>query len=494
MSSAIASGMERALWTGYCLVFAYFIAGGAWILAAGMLGGILLTAAALYAHKVLIVLWLISMPSLFVQADRFIKGAGVPVITADRALMGFLIGFLVLRLITSGARLPRLSTLEKWMAALLGVVLLSYLSTIPERSWADLYQGAVLIVEGYVTPLAAYVLARSQTWSERELRILLALLALLAVYLAAAGVLQYFFGLQFFSPTWLGVGADTDRATSGFGSPVEFGLVMSMLLALCLLNLQRQSDAFKRTLALAATAAATLGVLLSLTRAAWLAALVAIAWIFWKDPRTRGVLVRGGIAGVFAGILALAFFVRTDVFEQRLTELSPIYNRIALWSTAGNMIIQNPVFGVGFGHRTFNDNKREYLVAVGPSAMGKYALEPGVPHNEFLHVLAMTGMTGFAPYFMVWLLAWRLTRACGRSVEQHGALRAELATYVQAMILIVLVGGMFSELWTFRYLLGLVLFMVGVLASRRLMSDEAPRPIGVGVVTAPGALRGAPPR
>lgn len=494
MSTVIASGMERALWAGYCLVFAYFIAGGAWVLAAGMLIGILLTVAALYAHKALIVLWLLSMPSLFVQVDRFIKGAGVPVITADRALMGFLIAFLVLRLITSGARLPRLSTLEKWMVALLGVILMSYLSTIPERNWPDLYQGAVLIVEGYITPLSAYVLARSQSWSDRELGILLALLALLALYLAAAGVLQYIFGLHFFTPTWLGVGVETDRATSGFGSPVEFGLVMTMLLALCLLNLQRQRDAFKRALALAATAAAALGVLLSLTRAAWLAVIVALAWIFWKDPRTRGLLVRGAVAGVFAGILALTFFVRTDVFEQRLTELSPIYNRIALWSTAGNMIVHNPVFGVGFGHRTFNDNKREYLVSVGPSAMGEYALEPGVPHNEFLHVLAMTGIMGFVPYFMVWLLAWKLTRACASSVERHGPLRAELATYVQAMILIVLVGGMFAELWTFRYLLSLVLFMVGVLASQRVMSDDAPRAVGFGTVPAPGALRGAPPR
>lgn len=477
--------LEWVMWVGCCLGFAYFVASGAWVFAAATLGAILFTVTVLHAHRSLIVLWLLSMPTLFVQTDRFIKGAGVPVVTSDRALMGLLIGFLVLRVVASGSRLPRLSSLEKWMIALLGIVVASYLSTVPERNATYLYQGAVLLVEGYVTPLAAYVLGRSQSWTDRELRRLLALFGVLAIYLTLVGILQYFFGVLIFSPTWLGVGTDTDRAASGFGSPVEFGLVMAMLLALSLLNLLGQRDAFVRMLALVATGAAAVGVGLSLTRAAWLAALVVVAWIFWKDKRSRGLITRGVVIGALAGIMAAAFLMRADVFERRLTELTPIYNRIALWSTAAAMIANHPLTGVGFGFRTFNDHKRENLVSVGPSAMGKYALEPGVPHNEFLHVFAMTGLTGFMAYVMVCRRAWGVTRDTARNPARAGTMRSALVPYVQSLMLVVLVGGMFSELWTFRYLLSLAMFMVGVLAS-------APGEADGGAGGKPGHPRGVP--
>lgn len=461
------TALEGLLWSGYCLVFAYFVAGGAWVLAGAVLGSVLLAAAVLHAYKGLVVVWVLSMPTLFVQTDRLLKGASIPVVTSDRALMGLLVAFMVMRVLGGGARVPRLSSLEKWMIVLFGVVLASYLSTIPERSGPNLYQGAVLLLEGYVTPMAAYLFGRSQTWSDKELRRLLSLFGVLTVYLSIVGVVQYFFGVLWFSPTWLGVGADTDRAASGFGSPVEFGLVSAMLMSLCLLNVLEQRDALLRTLAFAAFGAAAVGVGLSLTRAAWLAAVVALGWIFAKDRRSRGTITRCALAGLLAGAIAAAFFVKADVFERRLTELTPIYNRIALWSTAANMIAHHPLTGVGFGFRTFNDNKREYLISVGPSAMGKYALEPGVPHNEFIHILAMTGLIGFGAYVMVCRRAWATARDAALNASDEDALRARLAPYVQAMMLIVVVGGLFSEIWTFRYLLSLVLFMVGVLASAR---------------------------
>ena len=70
--------LEWVIWVGCCLGFAYFVASGAWVFAAATLGAILFTVTVLHAHRSLIVLWLLSMPTLFVQTDRFIKGTGVP--------------------------------------------------------------------------------------------------------------------------------------------------------------------------------------------------------------------------------------------------------------------------------------------------------------------------------------------------------------------------------------------------------------------------------
>ena len=468
MRIGLSDVLEAGLWALFCLLFAYFLSGGAWVIAGGMLVVLALVVAGLYARPALIVAWLLGMPSAFVLIDKVIKDSGVPIVTADRGLMAFLVGGLVLHLLLRRAKMAPLAALEKWMLTMLGVIVVSYLSTVPRKSGHDLYQGIVLFIEGYVTPYAGYLLARSRSWSERDIRRLLCGLAVLAVYLAAVGAAQYFFSVLYFSPTWLGVGLTTDRAASGFGSPVEFGHVMVCLTLLCLLLHTATQDAGARTLVLLAAVAAVAGVALSLTRACWLAGLLALGYLFWNDARVRRVLVGGALVAGVGLAVALPFFMRTQVFEQRLTELTPLYNRLALWTTAGNMIVHNPIVGVGFGYRTFNDQKREYLVSFGPSALGKYALKPGVPHNEFLHVFAMMGLLGFIPFVMVYVSAVRLTRRWARAGPPARSLRSRLAVCVQAMLVVFLVGGLVSEMWTFRYLLTLIFFMLGILASAPL--------------------------
>jgi O-antigen ligase len=165
--------------------------------------------------------------------------------------------------------------------------------------------------------------------------------------------------------------------------------------------------------------------------------------------------------------------VQWDTIERRLTDISPIYNRLALWGTALNMAAHNPVLGVGYGYRTFNDAKLEYLVQVGPSALARYALEPGVPHNEFLHVLATTGIVGFAAHAAVIYQAWRLARRRRRADVPAGETASALPVYVQAMLLVYIVSGMFAELFYFKYFLTLIFFMLGVLAAHAARAQTA---------------------
>ena len=472
--------LETTAWAGLVLVFAYFLSGGAWVLAGAILAALLLLIGTLYAPQGMSILWLLGMPSLFVVIDGQIKRGGIPVLTADRALVGALVMAMLLGLVLRRRSLPRLAMIERWMLLMLGVVMLSFASTLSRKSGHDLYQGVVLFIEAYVTPYAGYLLARSQVWGDRDIRRLLIGLAWLAVYLAVVGAAQYFFGFLYLSPTYLGVGLDTDRAASGFGSPVEFGHVMVCLTLLCLLLHTCTRDAGSRALVLLAAVAAVAGVALSLTRACWLGAVLALAYVFWRDRSVRRVLVSGALLAGLGLAIALPMVMRTQVFEQRLTELTPIYNRLALWTTAANMVVHNPLLGVGFGYRTFNDQKREYLVSFGPAALGKYALEPGVPHNEFLHVLAMMGVPGFVVYAMVYVSAWQLTRRwiARGAIGPPGTsrLRPRLAVYVQGMLVVLGVAGMVSELWTFRYLLAMAFFMLGILASSEPAAEPAARP------------------
>ncbi len=462
---SITAALEFGLWGICCVLLALFIASGAWALAAVLLAVVGAVAIVPFTYRALVMLLLLGTPTLFVLADAAIKARGLPVVTAGRALMGLLMLVLLLRLSFRRVTLPPLSTLERCMLALLAVVFVSWLSTVESRSAQYLYQGIVLYFEAFITPFVGYLLGRSLSWRDVQIQAFVRSLMVVAVWLVMVGILQFFFGVHFLSPTYLYDAGATSRATGAFGSPLEYGQVMTVMMLLALLLYGWSTDRLARTLLMVLAVACLGGVVLSLTRAQWLAAIVVLFYVFWRDRLVRGVISTGVLAGVVALALAVPLVMRSDLLVQRVTDVTPIYNRIALWSTAGRMALSNPLFGVGFGYRTFNDAKRENIVSIGPSALAKYALEPGVPHNEFLHVLSTTGLVGFIVYAMVYVNAWLLARRTARSPPRVGAVRARLGIYVQAALIVFAVSGMFAEMWTFTYFNALTFFLLGILAS-----------------------------
>lgn len=171
------------------------------------------------------------------------------------------------------------------------------------------------------------------------------------------------------------------------------------LIALLLLGWQWLEH--RRRLWLAGVVASAFILVLAASRAALLAAAVALvampAWMLavrtWRT-RSRPAWWWGPAV---AAVLAVATFVLPTT-GSRLTGSTPfaaatIEGRFILWRETWSLIAANPLLGVGpsgFVDRIGAFHTRDWAAAVGPYA------PPDSPHNLVLQVLASTGFAGLA--------------------------------------------------------------------------------------------------
>ncbi len=134
----------------------------------------------------------------------------------------------------------------------------------------------------------------------------------------------------------------------------------------------------------------------------------------------RKVMVPLGVAlAILSGIVILTVIVggeRTvSRFENlnRETRSSPDrLNRAAIWKATGELIKDNPVFGVGFG---------AYSVAIAryDRSDGTYPIEQA--HNDYLEILASGGIVGGLLLLMFLFLLTKSTASAIRSADSQSA-------------------------------------------------------------------------
>ena len=149
----------------------------------------------------------------------------------------------------------------------------------------------------------------------------------------------------------------------------------------------------------------------NMTRGAWLSSLVVLIiliFVYGKDIKP--------IVAVLAAFICFGYILYSNVpkIEARVNTIA-VYNienteRMKLIRSAYNMWNDNKIFGIGFG-RFKLDYKDKYML---PDATEKH-LEHA--HNNFMHVLAETGVVGLLAFIAFWgyLLVfafkkWRLTK------------------------------------------------------------------------------------
>ena len=466
--------IEGLLWSAMCGAIALFIASGALVVAAAAVAAVTFLVVLLYRSHWLPMAWIVGTPTLFIFPNNVLYPI-LSLLTVERVLFALLVALLAARVLLGRATFLPLLAIEKWMAVLVGVAGLSLLSTAGEKSSADLYLSAVLLIQGFLMPFAAFVLVRTAPWRPKHFVGLFRLLSLAGVYLAVAGVLQYFFRIKILMPTYAPLD-QMKRATGTFQSPNEYGAVMIVLCLVTLFQYARTKDAFARAFLLGVAVLILGGVALSKTRAVWLGGALALALVYRNDRRVRAVLIVGGV-------LAVMFVIYAELAAGRVEEVEPIFNRIALYATAVNVFVHNPFVGMGFGWDSFVQNRAAYFTSFGP-VTAQWAADVGPPHNELLNILVMTGLAGGIPYVFVWVAALRLTRRFGASPSDAASFGEELAVYVRAAAVVVLVNALFAEIIFFTYLVTLFFFLLGVLAVCRRWRDGAGR--------ATAGLKGAP--
>ena len=214
---------------------------------------------------------------------------------------------------------------------------------------------------------------------------------------------------RFVQPDWLMMGrtqADQflGRASGSFGIPNSLAALLLLLIPpLAVLTLRRGASLVQRILFGYLTLALVLGLVLTISRGAYLAlALVLAAWpaLAAKGSGWR----RAGLAlaaGVAVGAAACILYFSLPSVRVRFVQMKADAGertRPIMWRGAWQIFREHPAWGGGAGG--FNVLFEQYRPA-------KYQDEPVWAHNDYLNTLSDYGAVGFGLSFGVaGILAW----------------------------------------------------------------------------------------
>jgi O-antigen ligase len=455
------------------VLFSQLIAHNAWFGVAAILAPLMLLVGLLWNLQGLMIGWLAGVPSVFIYINNYLKPATG--LTIDRVLFAIFTVLFVLSIVLTKEPRWRPLALEKAMMLCLGIVLLSMLSAMRHRPPGEVNADIVFYTQGLLIPYLAFFIARQLTWTDQLLRWLFAALIICGLYLVICGALQVFADATFFMPKYLNYegkpmtlalrGGRGGRAGASLGSEVEYGCVLITIAAISMFCFVQSRSVGLRVVLAAILTALAIGIILSKERAIWLAAIVMSVCVCIADRRARK-LAAGMAAVAMMAAATMPLLTSTEFLDSlttRTQEVGPLYNRIAGAATAANIFFNNPLFGIGFGQYAFQYARHDYAASFG-DVPAQFVSDIMVPHNQYLFMLLMTGVSGFIPYLLVLLCAIRLLLAARR--QPPGTLPQELAPYLLGPLAAVTFIGFSSDLIWFTYLMTLLYFLLGVLASR----------------------------
>lgn len=425
-----------------------------------ILGAVWALALTLHAPVLMLMAWIASGPLLSGWLGAAL-GDKIPALTPDRVLVFVLASVSAVRWLGRPARFTPPGPIDYAMGAFLAVAMVSMVASGGSPGvGGGLYRDFIFLAQSYGIPFTGFVLARNLIRTQRQFMWLLGALIFTDVLAAVLGLVQFLGGVTSFRPNRFETATTSERAMGVFASPIEFGYCMSTGLIIIMVLWLRTRRVGLRLVLAGLALPMMVAIVLAKSRAPWIGFALGAAVVSIYDARLRRAVIGAGVAGAVALVAAAVFLPQVmDLreFEARVFELSPILNRIALTATSVNMILAHPVFGWGFYRMAFIVNKPEFISNFGgiPTRFS----DPGVPHNEIMHVLVLVGVVGFLPYMMIFVNSFRMLIRSVRalpidSLASQGGdvdLRRDVVLITMATLVMFIFNGMSVDIGLFLH-------------------------------------------
>jgi O-antigen ligase len=446
-----------ALWGTLCALFSLFVSSGAIVLSAIILVILFGVIAVMLGPQFIAAGWLIGSPIIFGFPNQILRA--LPFVTMERLLLFTLVVMVFLQYAFSKRKTQWLA-LEITMLVFLVYALVSLALHTNEIR----YRNDGWLWVQYLLPMAGFIVSRRIEWTDMGLKILLAALTFTGVSVAIIGILQSRFGIDVFTTNYQTITAGhTARAYGTFTNSHTFVASLFIFLTISLLQYTIYKDSIMRFVLIIAMGVIAVGIVLGASRGPWIGAALAFMIIYIKHHQVRPLLIIGGFIGIIVGtILFVTMIEHLDGFINRVMNFGTLAGRAAIWATAVNMISDNPLFGVGFGSGSFSLHKAEYITGIG-SLTAQYAVYLGIPHNEYLHVAVMLGVTGLILFLMILIRLVKLMFQIFRDKNKN-SLRRHLALYTGAIIIALMFNSFFSDTFVQDYFWSLAFFLAGIVA------------------------------
>jgi O-antigen ligase len=359
-------------------------------------------AAALYRRPIaVVVIWMLLAPLVMV-----VEGAGprqmfwlvhrlLPLAALAATLLGPVLG-------RAARRLPRPGLIELCMVGYLVATLLSIAATSGDR-FADAYVLYDRVAVAMVIFLVLRLNAPDDRTIERWFPVLVALV-----------LTQAFFGVL----SWLAPGLLPDpwlnragsRTTGSLRHPNVYGITLLFGAALAF-HIGRAAPArsLRRMASVVVLLAGATMTFLTLSRAAWLAALIVLAGLLWLHPRALAKAAFAMVPVVLLVISTGVLGITGEGVSRRLysdaSEESAL-SRLPVVVASVRMFEARPI--TGWGYNRFDDYDQEFQEGI----TGLFVpTKDHASHNLYLTILAEQGLVGLSFYLgPALILAWRTAR------------------------------------------------------------------------------------
>ena len=330
-------------------------------------------------------------------------------VVPDRVLLATGILGVLLRIGPSRDRPPiELKPVHFALAAALAYAVVSMV-IVQSTSHTALF---ALIDQYGAMPFLVFTIAPVAFRTERQRQILLGSLVATGAYLSLTALFEKLRLTALIVPSYINdpaIGTHFGRARGPFVEAVANGLALYACAVAAGIAFAVWRRPLLRALAGSVAVLCLVGVQLTVTRAVWLGAVVATAFVLVAAPQLRRYLVPALVAGLclvlgaFAVIPGLA-----SQAENRKADQSPIWERKNSDAAAFRMIAAKPLLGFGWYEHNAKAESYFRMSPTFPLSGEKAGL-----HNLFLTYAVGLGLVGFG----LWLLAVAL--ALGGAVRHR---------------------------------------------------------------------------
>ncbi|MEU9295706.1 O-antigen ligase family protein [Streptomyces sp. NPDC048266] len=359
--------------------------------------------------------------------------------TLADAASGLLVLICLVRVVRGGAR-----PLTRGAAVVLGLPVLGIcLAAITSNDPAASLPGVARYLQVFVlVPAAVLLMIRDR----RDFSLVAWALVALALVQGGVGVVQYLTGTgaSYMGEDVRAVGTFGPTDVMGMATIVSYGLVVVTGIAL-------GGGGRTRTAALVCAGLLCVPLVVSFSRGAWIATVLACALqLVLSGLRRAGrvALVVGALAVVLVGGLG----VGSSMVKERVASITQVTaapdqsvtDRYTMWAAAGRMWRSEPVTGVGLkGFPRYRDSHASLALSSGSDTAGagaEFRRQPLLsPHNMYLLVLSEQGLVGLLALAGSWaaLLAgalWRRSRRTDCALVAVGLLSWQLIDFFYADI------------------------------------------------------------
>lgn len=269
----------------------------------------------------------------------------------------------------------------------LGLVFL--LSTLVLSTFFSKYQFAGLVgLTVFAMQVLLYVIIRSRITDRSQNLNIIRYMLLTSLIVSVVGVVQYHFSHM--SPDWIDTHLYSkipNRAFSTLYNPNVLGSYFIMIISLAIAGFNCFDRKHGRLLNTAVLIAASLCMILTFSRGAWLGLAVSILLIFIFSEEKPYILSVIGVTVLLA--LPELEAVLSRINPGLLSDDSSNVYRHYLWTMAVQTFEQHPLLGTGLS--TFGFSLPSHSTAAG------YLVSHA--HNIYLQMLAETGLLGFTAFF-----------------------------------------------------------------------------------------------